>query len=138
MPIIVDPASSSGVSVDLSAVFLNTAADPSDMLALVYAGESLAVSSSARAEVRQLVSRRRMIRRGGDVAESFGVTFPRCTPVQVGWLRAHTAVLLCVRDHVGTKFFGFYAEVPREVPTMYRDRASVRLQIESVTYSEAV
>ena len=148
MAIVVDPTTTPGAAVDLTAVFLNDAADPADFLALEYAGDALSVNTTARVEVRQLVGRTRLVRRGTDTSESFTVTFEGCTREQAAWLRGHVGTLLCIRDHVGTKFFGVYAEAPREVDTRYpnhRDpgatrqaRIRVSLTITQVTHSEAI
>lgn len=141
MPILVDIPAAPGSSVDLCAIFINSAVELADMVAVEYAGETIAPSTRADVEVRRLANRVRLIRKGtGAVAtlESLQVTFERCTAEQVEWLRGHVGELVCVRDHVGGKFFGVYSEVPREVATAYRDRFSVSLSFNQVTYSEAV
>lgn len=139
MPIIVDPDYASGTELDLVSIFFNAASNLADLRAFRYAGDSLAENTTARGEVRQLANRRRLITRGSDVpAESFSLTLPHCTREDVAWLRAHVSQLLCVRDHVGTKFYGAYLEVPRQVSTTFRDWTSVQLSLDEVTYSEAV
>jgi len=45
---------------------------------------------------------------------------------------------MCIRDHVGTKFFGAWLEAPREIQTAYRDRIDVQISFDQVTHSEAV
>jgi hypothetical protein len=140
MPILVDIPASPGSSVDLCAIFINAAVDLADFVAVEYAGETIAPSTRADVEVRKLANRTRLIRRGtGAVAtlESLQVTFERCTAEQVAWLRDHVGELVCIRDHVGGKFFGVYTDVPREVATAYRDRFKVTLSFDQVTYSEA-
>lgn len=145
MAIIVDLTGVPGTGLDLCAVWLNDAADPADVYAFEYVGDSLSSTTTARVEVRQLANRRRLIRRGNvgaaDLAESMQVTLVRCDREQVAWLQSKTGVLLCVRDHVGTKFYGVYSEAPREVTTTgqdFRDRMDVRLSLDEVTHSEAV
>lgn len=142
MPIIVDLPVDLGAGLDLSAIWLNDAADPVDCRAFAQAGDSFSVSTTARVEVRQLANRRRLIRRGSvsgaDLAESLSVTLVQCDRAQVAWLRSKTGVLLCVRDTVGTKFYGVYVEAPREVAAAYRDRIDVKLSLDQVTNSEAV
>lgn len=143
MPIIVDLPVPAGTGLDLCAVWLNDAAEPFDAQAFAYIGDTLSATTTARVEVRQLANRRRLIRRGSvtgpvDLAESFQVTLVRCTREQVAWLRSKTGVLLCVRDHVGSKFYGVYTEAPRTVSAAYRDRIDVNLSIDQVTHSEAV
>lgn len=141
MPIIVDLEPDLGASLALSAIYLNDAAEPADFIAVEYAGESIAPTTRADVEVRRLAGRVRLIRKGtGAVAalESLSVTFERCTVDQVAWLRSHVGTLVCVRDHVGGKFFGVYTEVPREVATAYRDRFKVSLTLDEITHSESV
>lgn len=143
MPIIVDLSGPPATGLDLSSIWLNTASDLSDVRAFSYIGDSLSANTSARVEVRQLANRRRLIRQGGtatavDLAESVQVTLVRCDREEVAWLRLRTGVLMCVRDHVGSKFFGVWREAPREVQSADRDRIDVRLSIEQVTHSEAV
>lgn len=141
MPIIVDLTPAEGSSLGLCAIFLNAAVEPADFVALRYAGDSLSISTTADVEVRRLANRTRLIRKGtGAVAqlESMGVTFQRCSPTDVAWLRDHVGQLVCVRDHVGGKFFGVYTDVARDVATAWRDRSTVKITLEQVTYSEAV
>lgn len=141
MAIIVDLVPPVGTGLDLSAVWLNTASDLSDMRAFAYIGDGLSSSTKARGEVRQLANRRRLIVQGSggalDLAESMQVTLVRCDRDDVAWLKARTGVLMCVRDHVGTKFYGSWLEAPRQVDSQYRDRIDVSLTIDQVTHSEA-
>lgn len=142
MPILVDLPTPVGTGLDLCAIWLNDATQLEDARAFATAGDSLSASTQARVEVRQLANRRRLVRRGSvsgavDLAESLQMTLEWCDREQVAWLRSKTGVLLCVRDHVGTKFYGVYTESPREVPTAYRDRVNVRLAFDQVTHSEA-
>ncbi len=142
MPIIVDLATTPGTGLDLSAVWFNTATDLADVRSFEYTGEALSANTQARVEVRQLANRRRLIQQGagGRVGrvESLSITLVRCDRDQVAWLRDRTGVLMCVRDHVGTKFYGTWVEAPREIATAYRDRIDVKITIDQVTHSEAV
>lgn len=137
MPIIVGPGSP-GTLIELSAVWLNDALDPTDCQAFTRAGETLSASTTAAVVVRQLIGRRRSVRTGSTTAESVALSFEQCTPTQVAWLRDHVGVAVCCRDHVGGKFFGVYVDVPREVSTAYRDRSDVKITLESITYDESV
>lgn len=138
MPIVVGPGAA-GSTLDLTAIWLNVADDLDDCMAFVRAGDSLSASTTARVEVRQLMNRRRMVRTGsGGPAESESLTFEQCDRDQLAWLRDRVGVLLCYRDHVGTKWFGVYKDLPREVQTAYRDRIDVKVSLDEVTYSEAV
>lgn len=143
MPILVDLTGPIGTGVDLQAIWLNTATDLSDVRSFAYIGDSLSATTAARVEVRQLANRRRLIRQGGttgavDLAESMQLTLVRCDREETAWLRARTGVLMCVRDHVGTKFFGVWSQMPRQVDAGYQDRINVSLSIEQVDHSEAV
>lgn len=136
MPIVVD-LSVPGSGLELSAVWLNDAADPSDYRSFEYTGESLQATTMARVDVRQLLGRRRLVRIGaGEFSESQSLTLVRCDRTEVAWLRAHTGVLMCFRDHVGMKFFGVYKDLSRDVATAYRDRIDVKITIESITHTE--
>ncbi|MDN4174738.1 hypothetical protein QWY28_17385 [Nocardioides sp. SOB77] len=138
MPILVDSQTVSGTAVVLGAVWLNAAHDPADSCAFVYAGDAINISSDPRAEVRQLLNRRRIIRTGNKVYDDYGLDLPEVNPDQARWLRAHAGQLLCVRDHVGHKAFGAYTELPAEFDTVFVDRIKVRLALKQVTHTEAV
>ena len=142
MAVIVDPTLppiSGGLL--LTAVWLNSAANPADLVALRYPGDSVGLTSTTRAEVRQLASRRRIVRRGRQVYVAGSLKFSWCTPEQVRWINDHIGEVVCVRDHVGTKVFGAYTEAPRDVWTypvrgVYYSDLSV--DFEQLDYSEAI
>lgn len=138
MPVIVGPGDP-GTTVDLTSVWFNVADDLSDSQAFHRPVEGISANTTALVDVRQLIGRRRLVKTGsGDPVESWSVSLPRCTRAQVAWLTARVGVLMCVRDHVGTKFYGIYRDTPREVSSQYRDWISVKLTIDDVTHSEAV
>lgn len=143
MPIIAGPGDP-GSTLDLCAIFINVAADPADFMSFRYAGRGFSVDTAAVAEIRQLVNRRRLITRGAGqpgapmVAESQQITLSKCDREQVAWLKGHAGTLVCLRDHVGGKFYGAYLALPRNVETRTRDRIEVTLNVEQVTHSEAV
>lgn len=142
MPILIDGDGSDGDHLDLCAVWFNTAADLLDAMSFTKAGDSISVNTTARAEARQLIGRVRLVTTGiGDqvqTTESWTATLYHCSREQVAWLRAHTGRLMCVRDHVGTKFYGFYRDLPREVKNVGLDWIDVKIDIAQVTHSEAV
>lgn len=138
MPIIVDEPLAPGTGVELCAVWLNDAADPSDLCAFEYAGDAISFTVDGRAEVRQLINRRRVIRRGSRAQQSLSFSLPEVTPAQAAWLRAHVGQILCVRDHVGTKVHAVYLDLPLEVETDFRSRRSAKISLEQVSFSEAV
>lgn len=138
MPIIVDLAAEPGSSLDLCAIWFNLAANPADLCAFRYVGDGPTLTTDPRAEIRQLAGRRRLIRRGTAAYDSHALTLTGCRPDQVAWLRDHVAQLMCIRDHVGTKFYGTYLSLPREFATWTRKRADVKLVFDQVTYSEAI
>lgn len=143
MAILVDLSGPPGTGLDLAAVWFNVAADLSDVRAFHKVGGPLSLNSRARAEVQQLANRRRLVREGDvtgaiDLADSLQVPLVHLNPDDASWLRNRTGVLMCVRDHVGTKFFGTWLETPREVQSQFRDWINVSLSIDQVTHSEAV
>lgn len=140
MPIIVDdPAlSSSSATLQLCAIWMNDATEPADLCNFRYAEDSFGLTVTPRAEVRQLANRRRVVRRGTRTYTAIGLSLISCTPTQIQWLVDHVGEIICVRDHVGTKVYGTYLELPREVLTRVRDKANVKLTIEQITFSEAL
>lgn len=143
MAILVDLSGPPGTGLDLTAVWFNVAADMSDVRAFHKVGGPLSLNSRARAEVQQLANRRRLVREGDvtgaiDLADSLQVPLVHLNRDDAAWLRNRTGVLMCVRDHVGTKFFGTWLETPREVQSQFRDWINVSLSIDQVTHSEAV
>lgn len=131
--------------MQLTSVFLNDAADPSDFAKFDQTGEAISLNSTPRVEVRQLINRRRLVRTGNKVYESGSLSLEQCTPDQVTWLRAHVGQLVCVRDHYGTKIFGAYSDFPRDISTFPRIIggvvvyvADVKLSFDEISHSEAV
>lgn len=142
MPIIVDLTGPPGTGLDLSAIWLNTATDLSDVRSFTKVGGPLSANTKARAEVRQLANRTRLIALGSagvvDRVESEQVSLVHLDRDDAAWLKARTGVLMCIRDHVGTKFYGTWVEAPRQVQPQFRDWIDVSLSIDQVTHSEAV
>ncbi|CAI9417392.1 hypothetical protein [Nocardioides sp. T2.26MG-1] len=143
MPIIVDLAAEPGTGLDLTAIWLNTATDLSDVRSFRKVGGPLSANTKARVDIRQLANRVRLIRQGSvtgavDLAESQSVPLVHLDRDDVAWLRARTGVLMCFRDHVGTKFYGAWSETPREVQPQFRDWIDVKLSVDQVTHPEAV
>jgi hypothetical protein len=122
----------------LSALFLSDAVDPTDTMSFVYAGDAFKVTSSTSAEARAMAGGRfRLVSKAGR-SWSADPILPACTPERVTWLRAHEGRVVCLRDHQGTKLYGFYAEVPVSESTYYRDQGDVELSFTGVSWSEAV
>lgn len=143
MPIIVDLTGTPGTGLDLCAVWINVASNLADVRSFTKVGGPLSTGTTARGEVRQLANRRRLIRQGSvtgdaDLAETLQVSLVHLNREQVAWLRDRTGVLMCFRDHVGSKFYGTYLETPREVQPQFRDWIDVRLSVDQVTHTEAV
>lgn len=129
----------SSMSVELDSIWINVADDPSDAIAFHRPVDALSRNTVVPVEVRELTGgRRRTVRSGTGVSTPYAVTFPRCSREQVAWLVAHAGEVVCVRDHVGTKIFGIYKEVPEEISVQFRDWIGVRLSIESTTHDESV
>lgn len=122
----------------LSALWLNDAVNPSDAMSFVYAGDSFKVASSMSVEARGMAGgRTRLVSKVG-TSWTANPILPQCTPAQVSWLRAHQGRIVCLRDHQGTKLYGFYAEVPEDKSTHYRDVSDVELSFVGCSFSEAV
>lgn len=122
----------------LTALWLSDAVNPSDAMSFPYAGDSFKVSSSVDVSaVRMAGGRTRLVSKVG-TSWSAQPILPACTPAQVAWLQAHEGRIVCLRDHQGTKLFGFYAEVPEDKSTFYRDVSDVELSFTGCTWSEAV
>jgi hypothetical protein len=143
MPIIVDlpEALDPDTGLQLCQVYLNAADNPADFCAFRFAGESISITSSSRAEVRQLIGRRRIVRTGTEVYDQIGLDLRWLTSAQQQWLRDHVAQIVCVRDHVGTKVYGAYLDLPREISTSPMAGAyvaSARVSLDEITFSEAV
>jgi hypothetical protein len=122
----------------LSALVFSDAVDPTDAMSFVYAGDAFKVTSSTSVEGRDMAGGRvRVVRKAGR-KWSANPILPACTPEQAMWLRAHEGAIVCVRDHQGTKLYGFYAETPVSESTYYRDVGDVELSFVGVSWSEAV
>ena len=137
MPIVYD-ATTSATVVFLNDVWLNAATDPTDATSFNMVGDAIKVESSVQVTAQQMAGGRvRLVTKPGKTW-STGLTFYHCTPEQTAWLDAHQGQIVCFRDHQGTKFFGFYSQVPVSESTSYRDQGDVELSITSCTFSQAV
>lgn len=127
--------------IELRGVWLNAAADPSEVRAFEYLGDGLAITPSLRGEVRQNVNRRRLIRGSSRVYETISASLESCSATDVQWLNEHVGELVCIRDHVGSKAYVVYLEAPREIATTKRlgqYYATVKVTFEEVDHTEAV
>jgi hypothetical protein len=139
MPIIIDaPTGDPDSTLWLCQIWFNAASNLADAASFTYASEAIGITSTPRAEVRQLVNRRRVVRRGTRVYDTINLTLQGVTPAQLQWLRDHVGTIVCVRDHVGSKVYGVYRELPRDVETRVRTRAEVKLTFDEITHTEVV
>lgn len=139
MPIVVgDGLGTPGGTLDLIAIWFNLASNPADLCSFRKADEKIGITTDTRTEVRQLANRRRIVRRGTKAYDTFSLSLTHCEPQQIEWLRDHAGQLVCVRDHVGSKVYVVYAQLPREVLTRVRDWADVKLTLDEITHTEAV
>ncbi|GEP38894.1 hypothetical protein NPS01_25570 [Nocardioides psychrotolerans] len=139
MPIVIgDGVGEPGGTLAFCAIWFNLAANPADLCSFRKADEKIGITIDTRTEVRQLANRRRIVRRGVAAYTSIDLSLPHCEPAQIEWLRDHAGQLVCVRDHVGTKVYVVYAQLPREVLTRVRDWADVKLSLDEITHTEAV
>ena len=125
------------VPVELSAVFLNLAADPADFRAF-YTVTSLQPSTEVRSNVRVLANgRMRSVKQAGK-PRSYSFKVEQISREDVAWLEEHVGELMCIRDDRGRKFFGVYSSVTFDESTLWNDRADVSISFVEVSYSEAV
>lgn len=133
MAIIVDPSATPGTGVVLTRLWLNSAADPSDVMS--FRAFTFTPAKAVDAEVRLLAGgRRRLIRRAGQ-ARSHGVSIRRPTLGQRQWLDDHVGELVTIRDPRGGKYHGVYLSV--QVPYTVDGANDVTLSLTEVTHSEA-
>lgn len=124
-------------TVELCAIWLNLAADPSDYMSFDRPA-TMAPTTDMDVSVRTLANgRRRVVRRAG-VARSYALTLPYCNRAQIEWLEDHVGQTVCVRDDRGRKMFGVYSSVPVTESTLWNDRGDAQLTVAGITYSEAV
>lgn len=136
MPIIVDPTLAPGSSLSLRAIWLNVAADPSDVRRFDL-NLDLQPASETRADVRVVANgATRMVRRAGRL-RSYAVS-GRALRADVPWLEDHEGVTLCLRDHVGRKMFGAYVGLSTPEPGWTDAFADFSFTFTALTYSEAV
>lgn len=123
-------------AVELGAIFVNLASDPSQYVAL-YWPEPFQPSTAANGDVRTNASgRQRVFTRAGR-PQSMQLVQKQTTRADIDTLESWVGQIVCVRDIRGRKFFGVYFEVPVEESTL-RDEGDVSLTIRSVSVSEAV
>lgn len=122
-------------SVNLTTLWLNVAADPSDFQVFPY----MSALSRARTKPGRTVAlaggRVRAIRQAGRVVE-WQVDLPHCTPEQLAWLEAHVGDVVCARDDRGHKTFGVYWSVPVSEHS-YNSDGDVQVTLTEITFSEA-
>lgn len=123
--------------INLDAVYLNVATDPTDMLRFESASRlrqprSRAVEymDVAGRGVRQQVTQ---VRRA-----PWALVADRATQAEADWIADHLGVLLCARDPYGGKMFGSYADADIEADPDRPGWWSVSLTLTAVYYSEAV
>lgn len=129
-----------GAGINLVGIWFNAAQDLDDVCAFERLGDSLPITSSVQVEIRQLATRRRLVRTGIKVYKSIPVALMHCSPTQRLWLEDHVGQLLCIRDLVGTKIYGAYTEAPVEISTLPRAgvfHSDVKVTLEQVDHSEA-
>lgn len=123
-------------AVELCAIWLNMADDPSDRMDFEFVGSfSRDVESPARVETLA-GGRRRVIRRAG-LTRGWSVSLTACTREQIGWLEDRVGQTVCARDDRGHKVFGVFVSVPVS-EHLYNEEGDVALSLTEITYSEAV
>lgn len=122
-------------AVILTTLWASPVSDPSNSYALPLS--SLSWTTTKTGDVRSYGGgRRRLITRKGRF-RSAEVAFDYCDRATVELLEAWTGILLCFRDPMGRKIFGFYLDVTSD-EFDGDDGASVSFSITEVTHSEEV
>lgn len=122
--------------VDLHTLWINTASDLSDFVALTAASGLSGGSSTDVAYQVSASGRQRAIITGKSLS-TYKVSCDGVSPSELAWLRAHEAVLCCFRDLYGQKLYGMYTATPwtgRVVGAWM----PTELDITEVSHSEAV
>lgn len=123
--------------VDLAAVFLNLAANPSDRLAL-YTVTGLQPATEVRADVRSLANGRQRVVRQAGKPRSYSLKVEQLDRAGISWLEQHAGETMCIRDDRGRKFYAAFFAVPVDESTLWNDRGDVDLRISEVSATEAV
>jgi hypothetical protein len=124
------------VSMSLGTVWLNSASDLSDFLAVEYVTGIEAAPTQA-GEVRTYAGGRlRNVSWDGD-QQNLNLTFGVLTRSAVRWVERHAGRTIVVRDPVGRKFFGVYRN-PRITERRGENAADVSLTVEQTSSSEVV
>lgn len=137
-----------GTGLDLKAIWFNAASDLADVMAFQYAGDSYDIAPTSQAEGRVLANRIRLTRTGTKSYAPISLSLERISPVQLLWLDDHKGQLMCFRDPIGTKLYGFYKLVALSVSTLPTDEhgnadldgdlyAVAKVSFEQIDHSEA-
>lgn len=123
-------------SMDLGTVWLNSAVDYSDALAVEYV-TGVEFDPTQNGEVRVYAGGRlRDISWDGD-QQVLTLTFGVMARTAVQWVEAHAGKPIVVRDPVGRKFFGVYRN-PRITERRGENAADVSLAVVATSASEVV
>lgn len=127
----------------LTSIWLNDAADPSDKMAFDYAGDAYTLTRSVGGGVEGGYASGRL--RSWSTAEektTGQITLHALTDAQRAWLVAHLRRTVAFRDHLGSKVFVRFTEVPQSLSTLPVGHAAadnnVTLGLTEVTWSEEV
>lgn len=125
------------VSVNITKLWFNSAADPSDARGIKLA--TFSPKSAVQGEARTYANGRvRLVSKAGGVPQpSMEATLSHPTADDRAWLLAHVGQLLIVRDPDGGKFAGVFLDVaPLRTPVPVGENVTITLL--GVTHSEAV
>jgi hypothetical protein len=124
------------VSMSLATVWLNSAVDLSDCLAVEYV-TGIESAPTQNGEVRVYAGGRlRDVSWDGD-QENLNLTFGVMTRAAIRWVELHAGKPVVVRDPVGRKFFGVYRN-PRITERRGENAADVSLTVQQTSASEVV
>jgi hypothetical protein len=123
-------------SVELTALWVNSAGDPSDYRSLSLA--AFVRTDDVPGDVRLLAGGRvRFVRTFAGSRTSLAATLSRPTLDDLAWLRARIGAPLYVRDPDGGKFAAVLLDLP-VTRTPNPARENVDVTFEGITHSEAV
>lgn len=134
MPIVVDTTGNPGTALTLTRLWLNSVAEPADMMSFSIA--SFAAGRVIEGEVRANANGRLRLIRRATVSRSREAVIRLPTVEQLRWLDDHAGTLLIVRDPEGGKFAATYLDL--SFVRLGVGKSDMTLSLSEVTHSEAV
>lgn len=121
-------------SVELSAIWMNAADDPSDYRSFPYVTQFQRDTEVDGQVVKLAGGRYRSIKQKGK-ARTWALGFQALTGEDKDWLEAHAGTVVVVRDDRGGRIFGEFFSTPFD-EHRYNTEADVSLTLHEVTWFE--